>query len=83
MAATTPSSDRQERVGAPPTRIAARKILYWRTANQVSVNDARFFDLDQGTAATCAPQPDEQQNARQETAGGEETAATPGAGAAP
>ena len=46
---------RQERVGAPPTRIAARKILYWRMANQVSVNDARFFDLDQGTTATAPP----------------------------
>jgi lipopolysaccharide export system protein LptA len=46
---------RYERVGAPPARIAARKILYWRMANQVSVNDARFFDLDQGTTATAPP----------------------------
>ncbi len=46
---------RQERVGAPPTKIAARKILYWRMANQVSVNDARFFDLDQGTAPAAPP----------------------------
>ncbi|HEX4000594.1 MAG TPA: hypothetical protein VHX65_18745 [Pirellulales bacterium] len=46
---------RQDRVGSPPTRIAARRILYWRTANQVSVNDARYFDLDQSTSATAPP----------------------------
>jgi hypothetical protein len=46
---------RQERVGAPPARIAARKILYWRSANQVSIDGARFFDLDQGTTATAPP----------------------------
>lgn len=33
--------------GSPDSRAAARKILYWRTANRVEVDDARFLDLTQ------------------------------------
>jgi len=33
--------------GSSDSRAAARKILYWRTANRVEVDDARFLDLTQ------------------------------------
>ncbi len=38
---------RQERPGAPESKAIARQILFWRSQNRVSVNDARFFDLNQ------------------------------------
>jgi hypothetical protein len=38
---------RQSQVGGPTSRAAARKILYWRSANRVEVDDARFLDLNQ------------------------------------
>lgn len=46
---------RQDRIGAPPGQIAAQQILYWKTADQVSVNGAHSFNLDQGTAAAAPP----------------------------
>jgi hypothetical protein len=38
---------RQDHPGAPDSSTIARKILFWRSTNRVSVNDARFFNLDQ------------------------------------
>jgi hypothetical protein len=35
---------RQEQVGGPRSRAAARKILYWRSTNQLEIDDARYFD---------------------------------------
>ena len=43
---------RQDRPGAPQSETAARKIYFWRTENRVTVNDARFFNLDQPPDAT-------------------------------
>jgi hypothetical protein len=38
---------RQERPGDPSVPTIAKRIYYWHLANRVSVNDARFFDLNQ------------------------------------
>ena len=38
---------RQDVPGAAWTTTSAKKILYWRSTNRVSVNDAHFFDLAQ------------------------------------
>jgi hypothetical protein len=38
---------RQERIGAPTSSASAGKILYWRSLNQLEVNDARYLDFDQ------------------------------------
>jgi hypothetical protein len=38
---------RQLRPGAPPTRAAARKIMYWPRTQRVDINDARYIDFDQ------------------------------------
>jgi hypothetical protein len=35
----------QERIGAPRSEIAARKILFWRKSQRVKVEDARMLDL--------------------------------------
>ena len=43
---------RQERPGDPSARTTARRILYWRSSNRVSVNDARLFDLNQSPGPT-------------------------------
>lgn len=52
---------RQVKLGAPTSSASAGKILYWRTLNQVEVNDARYLDFDQfgasmpGKGATAPP----------------------------
>jgi len=38
---------RQLKAGSQPSTASAGKILYWRTLNQVDIEDARFLDLDQ------------------------------------
>ena len=38
---------RQLKAGSQPSTASAGKILYWRAANRVDVEDARFLDLDQ------------------------------------
>lgn len=38
---------RQTQVGAAPATASAGKILYWRAANRVDVQDARFLDFQQ------------------------------------
>jgi hypothetical protein len=38
---------RQLKAGSQPSTASAGKILYWRAANRVEVEDARFLDLDQ------------------------------------
>ena len=38
---------RQVKLGSPTSSASAGKILYWRTLNQVEVNDARYLDFDQ------------------------------------
>jgi hypothetical protein len=38
---------RQENPTGPQTKAMARQILFWRSQNRVSVNDARFFDLSE------------------------------------
>ena len=38
---------RQTSVGGPRTHAAARKVLYWRSANRVEVDDATHLDLGQ------------------------------------
>ena len=35
--------------------MAGRKVLFWRTANQVQVDNASFIDFNQGTTATAPP----------------------------
>jgi hypothetical protein len=46
---------RQERIGAPTSSASAGKILYWRSLNQVEVNDARVIDLEQLGGTGGAP----------------------------
>jgi len=36
---------RQARLGGATSQAAARRIMYWRTANRVEVDDARFLDI--------------------------------------
>jgi hypothetical protein len=38
---------RQDQPGAPDSSTIAKRILFWRSTNRVSVNDAKFFNLDQ------------------------------------
>ena len=38
---------RQDQPGAPDSTTVAKRILFWRSTNRVSVNDAKFFNLDQ------------------------------------
>ena len=46
---------RQTQVGGATSRAAARKILYWRSANRVEVDDAKFLDLNQIGRGGTAP----------------------------
>jgi hypothetical protein len=48
---------RQQAVGGPTAKAAAKKILFWRGTNRVELDDARFLDLGQLGGGTLGTNP--------------------------
>jgi hypothetical protein len=52
---------RQTDAGGPVSRTSARKILYWRSAGRVELDDWKFLNVGAGGAASSAPAPSPRQ----------------------